>query len=865
MDITDPTAENAAALPTETTGAADQAATHADTEATSSAATESRTPPPPGGNADYSAANITVLEGLEAVRKRPGMYIGPPDDTGLHQLVWEVIDNSVDEALAGYCTRIEVTIHTDESITISDNGRGIPTEMHPTEKRPTPEVVLTVLHAGGKFDNDAYAVSAGLHGVGVSCVNALADPLVVEIFRGGLHHSQRYSKGVPVEPFHVVGPTERRGTTIHFKPDPLIFGERVFNHEVLSQRLRQLAFLNAGLMIVLNDERTGKTSEFHYEGGIREFIGVLNKSRAVFSPQPIYFSAEVERVQVEVAMQYNDSYDEKVFCFGNNTYNDEGGKHLEGFKAALTRTINAYATQNGLWKELKDAMPTGDDAREGLVAVVSVKLPNPAFDSQPKHKLINPEVRGIVEGVVGEKLSTYLEENPAVAKRIAAKVGEAARARIAARKAKEMVRRKGALDSASLPGKLADCQERDPSKCEIYIVEGDSAGGSAKQGRDRKFQAILPLRGKILNVEKARFDKMISSDTVSIIITALGTGIGRNMRDDDGKDSGGFNPDKVRYHRIILMTDADVDGAHIRTLLLTFFYRHMPELVERGYVYIAQPPLYKVTRGKKETYLKDEAAYTDYLLGVCVQRCAVELANGERLEGDGLAAFLKEIIRYRQLLDAVARRRDPRVVDALIQGAGLDVATFDPADEAALLSRLEKAAAYVRQHEPELVRAMETPLRVIDSATGKSSFVFRTHLAGIHHETRLDEAFCATPEIRELSALMGEWRARSALAPYVLLTGEQRAEFGTLQTLYAAIKAAAEKGQQIQRYKGLGEMNPEQLWETTMNPATRTLLQVKIEDALEADGIFSVLMGDQVEPRREFIEKNALEVQNLDI
>ncbi|MDR0964934.1 MAG: DNA topoisomerase (ATP-hydrolyzing) subunit B [Myxococcales bacterium] len=820
---------------------------------------------PPNAGTDYSAANITVLEGLEAVRKRPGMYIGPPDETGLHQLVWEVIDNSVDEALAGFCAHIEVTIHADESISICDNGRGIPTEMHPTENRPTPEVVLTVLHAGGKFDNDAYAVSAGLHGVGVSCVNALSDSLTVEIFRKGQHFSQRYSKGVPLEEFHVVEPTDRRGTTIHFKPDPLIFGDRVFNFEVLAQRLRQLAFLNAGLSITLNDERIGKTSVFHYEGGIREFITHLNKNRTVLNPEPIYFCAEVERVHVEVAMQYNDSYDEKIFCFGNNTYNDEGGKHLEGFKAGLTRTINAYATQNSLWKELKDAMPTGDDAREGLVAVISVKMPNPAFDSQPKHKLINPEVRGIVEGIVGDKLATFLGENPAVAKRIATKVGEAARARIAARKAKELVRRKGALDSASLPGKLADCQERDPSKCEIYIVEGDSAGGSAKQGRDRRFQAILPLRGKILNVEKARFDKMISSDTVSIIITALGTGIGRNMREDaDGKESGGFNPDKARYHRIILMTDADVDGAHIRTLLLTFFYRHMPELVERGYVYIAQPPLYKVTRGKRETYLKDEAAYTDYLLDGCVQRCQIQIDGTQTLSGDALASFLKQIIRYQQLLDFLARRSDPRVVDALVQGALLDATTFDLTDEAAVVSLIDKAIDYAKKFEPELIRPLEMPLRVIDSQTGKTTLVFRTHLAGIHHETRLDEAFLATPELGELSSLMRALRERG-LAAYTLITGEMRQDFGTLQSLYAAVKASAEKGQQIQRYKGLGEMNPEQLWDTTMNPATRTLLQVKVEDAMEADAIFTVLMGDQVEPRREFIEKNALEVQNLDI
>ncbi len=826
---------------------------------------EAAAPQVPGGSEDYSAANITVLEGLEAVRKRPGMYIGPPDDTGLHQLVWEVIDNSVDEALAGFCTHIEVTIHADESISIADNGRGIPTEMHPTEHRPTPEVVLTVLHAGGKFDNNAYAVSAGLHGVGVSCVNALADPFTVEIFRNGQHYSQRYSQGKPIEEFHVVGPTDRRGTTIHFKPDPLIFGSRVFNSETMTQRLRQLAFLNAGLTITLSDERSGKSSTFHYEGGIREFVGMLNKNKNVFSEQPIYFCATVEHVQVEVAMQYNDGYDERVYCFGNNTYNDEGGKHLEGFKAALTRTINAYASKNGLWKDMKDVQPGGDDAREGLVAVISVKLPTPAFDSQPKHKLINPEVRGIVDGVVGDKFAEYLEENPAAAKLIVDKVGEAARARVAARKAKEMVRRKGALDSNSLPGKLADCQEKDPAKCELYLVEGDSAGGSAKQGRDRKFQAILPLRGKILNVEKVRFDKMIASQTIADLITALGTGIGTSLRDGGGSASeGGFNPDKARYHHIILMTDADVDGAHIRTLLLTFFYRHTRELIERGYVYIAQPPLYKVTRGKREKYLKDESAYTDYLLESCMQHCEVQLEDGELLAGAKLANFLRQVIRYRSLLDKVARWRDPRVIDALLQGADVDAETFDPSDENAVSTVLARCIAYVTANEPELMATFQNPLRTVDAATGKAVYSFSSHLAGIHHETRLDRQLLETPEIRELSNLVKMFRSRGG-APYSVIGAEGSESYPTVQALFAAVKAVAEKGQQVQRYKGLGEMNPEQLWETTMNPETRSLLQVRVEDAAEADAMFTLLMGDQVEPRREFIEKNALDVQNLDI
>ncbi|MGI5860731.1 MAG: DNA topoisomerase (ATP-hydrolyzing) subunit B [Myxococcales bacterium] len=801
---------------------------------------------------EYSAASITVLEGLEAVRKRPGMYIGPPDDTGLHQLVWEVIDNSVDEALAGYCTSIQVVIHGDESISIIDNGRGIPTEMHPTEGRPTPEVVLTVLHAGGKFDNNSYAVSAGLHGVGVSCVNALAEYLELEIFRQGQHYEQRYERGVPVTGLKVTGSTDKRGTTIRFKPDPLIFGERSFNFDVLSQRLRQLAFLNAGLRIGVLDERSDKEHEFKYDGGIREFIEHMNKNKAVLNEKPIYFAAETERIQVEVAMQYNDSYDEKVFCFGNNTFNDEGGMHLAGFKAALTRTLNNYATKNNLWKDLKET-PSGDDAREGLVAVISVKLPNPAFDSQPKHKLINPEVKGAVEGIVSDKLATFLEENPNVAKKIAAKVGDAARARIAARKAKETVRRKGALDSASLPGKLADCQERDPSLCELYIVEGDSAGGSAKQGRDRKFQAIMPLRGKILNVEKARFDKMLSSEAIAMLITALGTGIGKEE----------YDPNKARYHRIILMTDADVDGSHIRTLLLTFFYRQMPELVDRGYLYIAQPPLYKVTRGKKDTYIKDEQALVEYLLEAGVASCRLELEGKPPLEGAAFRAFLDKIVRYKNLLDRVGRRRDARIVDALAQATDLELQTLSDTD--ALTEQLSKALAFAERHVPSIERAFATVLRKPDPENPAAKvLVFKTEIAGNVRETVVDQAFLKGAEFTELRALCRAFREVGS-APYTLVTASGKQTFDTVQALLEATKKEASRGQNIQRYKGLGEMNPEQLWETTMNPATRTLLRVKVDDTVEADGIFTVLMGDQVEPRREFIERNALDVQNLDI
>jgi DNA gyrase subunit B len=826
---------------------------------------------------EYNAASITVLEGLEAVRKRPGMYIGPPDDTGLHQLVWEVVDNSVDEALAGYCKNIDVLIHVDNSISVLDNGRGIPTEMHPTEKRPTPEVVLTVLHAGGKFDNNSYAVSAGLHGVGVSCVNALSEYLDIEIFRNGKAYFQHYERGVPKTELKVTGDTERRGTTVRFKPDVIIFGERAYNFEVLSQRLRQLAFLNAGVKITITDERTGKAHEFQYEGGIREFVEHLNKNKLVFNDKPIYFSDEKDKIQVEVAIQYNDSYDEMVFCFGNNTYNDEGGMHLAGFKAALTRTINNYAQKANLWRDLKES-PSGDDAREGLVAVISVKLPTPAFDSQPKHKLINPEVKGVVETIVSEKLGSFLEESPAIAKKICAKVGDAARARIAARKAKDTVRRKGALDSAQLPGKLADCQERDPSKCELYIVEGDSAGGSAKQGRDRKFQAILPLRGKILNVEKARFDKMLSSEAIATLITALGTGIraggagSSSSENGEGKAEGegngatyddGYNPDKARYHRIILMTDADVDGSHIRTLLLTFFYRQMRELVERGYVYIAQPPLYKVTRNKKESYLKDEAALVDYLLEIGTSLCKLEVKGKPALEGKKLREFLDKVVKYRGLLDRLARRRDVRIVDALAQASDLDVETLN--DMEALQAQLLKAMAFVEKHTPEVALAFEKGLvRKPDPEHGGKMLVFKTEVAGTLRDTVIDHTFLRSPEFLELRALRNAFREVGS-APYLLVTSDGPRPLTSVQQVLDAVKKEAQKGQGIQRYKGLGEMNPEQLWETTMCPATRTLLKVKVDDTVEADEMFTVLMGDQVEPRRAFIEKNALEVQNLDI
>jgi DNA gyrase subunit B len=809
---------------------------------------------PEGNGADgYTAASITVLEGLEAVRKRPGMYIGPPDDTGMHHLVWEVVDNSVDEALAGFCTRIDVTVHVDNSVTVADNGRGIPTEMHPTEGRPTPEVVLTVLHAGGKFDNNSYKVAGGLHGVGVSCVNALAEKLDLEIARNGKLYHQVYARGVPQTTLEVIGDTQRTGTKIRFKPDPEIFGQRDYNYDTLAQRLRELAFLNAGLRITLSDERTGKAHEFHYDGGIRSFVDHLNRNKTVLFDKPIHIQQEVteedgKRVVVEIALQYNDTYDELVFCFANNINNRDGGSHLVGFKGALTRTINNYAAKNNLWKDLKET-PSGEDAREGLVAVLNVKLPNPQFDSQTKGKLINPEMKGIVEAFVYDKLGTFFEENPAVAKKIVAKVGDAARARIAARKAKETVRRKGALDSASLPGKLADCQERDPSRAELYIVEGDSAGGSAKQGRDRKTQAILPLRGKILNVEKARFERMLSSEIIATLITALGTGIGRED----------YNPDKARYHSIILMTDADVDGSHIRTLLLTFFYRQMPELVERGYLYIAQPPLYKVSKGKKETYLKDEWALDEYLLELGAGHARVETPAGV-LTGAELKAFAKKVLEYEELLAKVDRRRDSRVVDAVIQETSIERATL--ADKERLKEELGKLEAWIEKRTPEVLPL--TARIEPDAEHNCSAVVLRGRSMGTYRETVLDFDYLGSTEFERLRHLAGNFAALGR-PPYRVSYDDQVEEVLTAQAVVRKIQKEAAKGQAIQRYKGLGEMNPEQLWDTTMNPATRTLLQVRVDDAVEADQIFTMLMGDVVEPRREFIEKFALEVKNLDI
>jgi len=782
------------------------------------------------------------------------MYIGDVGERGLHHLVFEVVDNSVDEAMAGRADEINVTIHTDNSVTVVDNGSGIPVGPHPTvEGMDTLDVVMTKLHAGGKFESDAYKVSGGLHGVGITCVNALSEWLKVEVYRDGKVWAQRYERGHPSGKVTAIGETQRRGTRVTFRPDFPLFEAKEFTFETLSGRLRELAFLNPGLRITIEDERTGKKHEFLFKDGIREFVAFLNKNRQALLEPPISLHQDVEMERgtatVDIALQWNDGYDEKVFAFANNIHNHEGGTHLVGFKAALTRTINSYGTKNNLFKDLKEEVPSGDDMREGLAAVISIRLPGASFEGQTKTRLSNTEAKSIVETMVNDRLGSWLEENPALAKRIMAKVSEAARARIAARKARETVRRKGALDGASLPGKLADCQSRDPSESELFIVEGDSAGGSAKQGRDRRIQAILPLRGKILNVEKARFDKMLSSTEIATMITALGTGIGSEE----------FDVEKARYHRIVIMTDADVDGSHIRTLLLTFFFRQMPQVVERGYLYIAQPPLYRVQKGKKEVYLKDEKELDDYLMTIGTEKARL-VAGDQEIGGADLKRLAEEALAYRELLGGADRRRDARVIDAAIQQGDLDLKTLK--DHAAVKALAEAIPAKAQKLYPDIeVRAARI---VRDEEHGSDALVFQTTVAGALRETKLDHEYLSGAEWSELSALYGAV-AEIGLGPYRIETPEGPEEVDDVFAAVATLKKAASQGQTIQRYKGLGEMNPEQLWETTMDPVRRTLLQVRVDDTVEADGVFSVLMGDAVEPRREFIEKHALDVQNLDI
>jgi DNA gyrase subunit B len=799
----------------------------------------------------YGADNIKVLEGLEAVRKRPGMYIGDTSERGLHHLVYEVVDNSIDEALAGHCDTIEVTIHIDNSITVIDNGRGIPVDMHSAEGVSAAQVVLTKLHAGGKFDKASYKVSGGLHGVGISVVNALSETLEIEIKRDGKVYQQSYRRGDPQAPLKEVGKSKERGTRVTFKPDSQIFEVSEFSFDMLSQRLRELAFLNSGVKITIDDERSQKKHEFLYKGGLLSFVEHLNRAKSAIHPKVVHFEGEKDGVTVEIAMQWNDGYTENVFSFCNNINTIEGGTHLIGFRSGLTRSINSYAVSGGLLKK-DDENLQGDDVREGLTAVISAKVPEPQFEGQTKTKLGNSEVKGIVEALVNEKFGNYLSEHPADAKKIVNKGVEAARVREATRKAKDLARRKGALDSGSLPGKLADCQERDPALSELYLVEGDSAGGSAKQGRDRRNQAILPLKGKILNVEKARFDKMLSSQEIRLMITALGTGV----KED-------FDQAKLRYHSIIIMTDADVDGSHIRTLLLTFFYRQMPELVERGYLFIAQPPLYKVKKGKQERYLKDEASLDNYLIELGTEDVRLRSTNnGNGIAGQPLQNFIKKISRWEKLMAMIARnkKKSRNVVEALLLEDGFGEETLQ--DEKALRALESRLASYVGLVAPE-----QAPLSCALEEDGEHNcfkLIVTTRANGTGFRTVIDREFLTSPEFKEIKKLFSDLIS-GGMPPYAVENGEQKAQLRSLAEVFNYFMESGKKGLAVQRYKGLGEMNPGQLWETTMNPETRVLLQVRVEDAVEANDIFSTLMGDEVEPRRKFIEEHALTVKNLDI
>ncbi|MGN4154479.1 DNA topoisomerase (ATP-hydrolyzing) subunit B [Burkholderia gladioli] len=815
-------------------------------------------------NSSYGASSIQILEGLEAVRKRPGMYIGDTSDgTGLHHLVFEVLDNSIDEALAGYCNDIHVTIHADNSISITDNGRGIPTDVKMDDKhepkRSAAEIVMTELHAGGKFDQNSYKVSGGLHGVGVSCVNALSSWLRLVVKRNGKKHFMEFHRGVAqdrvletrdgveVSPMAITGDTENRGTEVHFMADPTIFGTVEYHYDILAKRIRELSFLNNGVRIRLTDQRSGKEDDFAFVGGVKGFVEYINKTKSVLHPTIFHIIGEKDGVGVEVAMQWNDSYNENVLCFTNNIPQRDGGTHLTGLRAAMTRVINKYIVDNEIAKKAK-VETSGDDMREGLSCVLSVKVPEPKFSSQTKDKLVSSEVRAPVEEVVAKALEEFLLETPNDAKIICSKIVEAARARDAARKAREMTRRKGVLDGVGLPGKLADCQEKDPAKCEIYIVEGDSAGGSAKQGRDRKFQAILPLRGKVLNVEKARYDKLLSSEQIVTLVTALGCGIGKED----------YNLEKLRYHRIIIMTDADVDGAHIRTLLLTFLYRQMPEMIERGYVYIAQPPLFKIKAGKDERYLKDESELNAHMLRLALQGSELQPGSGaDAISGEALGALARSYLLSRAVVGRLGRLYDPAALEAVMDGVAIDLA----GEEAALKSASALQAAMLESD------AMKNEVRVIptyDEVREHWSLrIERPHHGNVRVSV-IDEEFLLTADYKQLVSTADTFKdliGEGAL----IKRGERSQAVKDFKGAMQWLMADAERNVSKQRYKGLGEMNPEQLWETTMDPNVRRLLRVQIEDAIAADGIFTTLMGDEVEPRRAFIESNALRAGNIDV
>jgi DNA gyrase subunit B len=789
----------------------------------------------------YTAESIKVLKGLEAVRKRPAMYIGSTGPEGLHHLVYEVVDNSIDEALAGYCTEIDVLIHVDSAVTVIDNGRGIPVGMHKKEKKPAAEVVMTTLHAGGKFDTKSYQVSGGLHGVGVSVVNALSENLDMEIKTTGGVYVQNYSRGKPTTKLKKIGTTKKTGTKITFTPDSEIFEATDFSFEILSQRLRELSFLNRGLKISITDERTDKNREFQYKGGIREFVEYLNQNKTVINPKPIYFESNKNDLIVEMAIQYNTSYAETIFSFVNNINTTEGGTHLSGFKTALTRTINNYGNANNLIKDLKQN-PSGDDTREGLCAVLSLKMKNPQFEGQTKTKLGNSDVRGIVESIVNEQLAIYFEENPSISKKIVTKILDAARAREAARKARELARRKTVLESSALPGKLADCQEKDPAECEIFLVEGDSAGGSAKQARDRRFQAILPLKGKILNVEKARFDKVLKSEEIGIIISALGTGV----------EQADFSLEKLRYHRVIIMTDADVDGSHIRTLLMTFFYRQMPKLIEAGHLYIAQPPLYRISKGKSSQYIRDERSYEKFIIKKISEDFEVKVSRKkEPLKGEIFRKFFQRLIAKKTYIHILERKNYPFfLIDILLTSGVKDV-------------------EFLRsQKKMEEIKSLLTEKGIIstlnkDEEHGLFELFVDFQINGMRVSCKVNLELVSSYEYKSLFKIHEEFEYYKP--PFTVISNSEQTKIDNESKLLEFLFDKGKKGIAIQRYKGLGEMNPIQLWETTMDPEERFMLKVSIQDAVEANEVFTILMGDEVEPRRNFIEENALSAKNLDV